>query len=65
MFWPKPFTSVEEILNFSQIDLVPEDVMILDVGETLFVWLGAESNAKERSDAMITAKVIITNWPKR
>ena len=52
---------MEEILNFSQIDLVPEDVMILDVGETLFVWLGAESNAKERSDAMITAKVIITN----
>ncbi len=32
--------------------------MLLDVGELLFVWLGMDSNAKERSDAMATAKVV-------
>jgi hypothetical protein len=37
---------------------VSEDVMLLDVGELLFVWLGMDSNAKERSDAMATAKVV-------
>jgi hypothetical protein len=54
---------VEEILNFSQADLVPEDVMILDVGETLFVWLGGESNPRERSDAMLTAKDYLLSDP--
>ena len=57
------FFSVEEILNFSQVDLVPEDVMLLDVGETLFVWLGGESNQRERSDAMLTARDYLLSDP--
>ena len=35
---------MEEILNFNQADLVTEDVMLMDTGETLFVWLGNDSN---------------------
>ena len=31
---------VEEVLNFTQVDLVTDDVMLLDTGETMFVWLG-------------------------
>lgn len=54
---------MEEILNFSQVDLVPEDVMLLDVGETLFVWLGGESNQRERSEAMLTARDYLLSDP--
>ena len=32
------------MLNFVQQDLVVEDVMLLDVGDALFVWLGIHSN---------------------
>ena len=35
---------MEEVLNFVQQDLVPEYVMLLDVGDALFVWLGIQSN---------------------
>ena len=42
--------SVEEVLNFVQQDLVPDDVMLLDVGDALFVWLGIHSNQQVRND---------------
>ena len=41
---------MEEVLNFVQQDLVPDDVMLLDVGDALFVWLGIHSNQQVRSD---------------
>ncbi len=41
---------VEEILNFNQADLVTEDVMLMDTGETLFVWLGNDSNQVKMND---------------
>jgi len=47
---------VVEIFNFAQVDLVPEDVMILDVGDTIFVWLGRDSNDSERQAAVVSAK---------
>ena len=40
--------SVEEVLNFVQQDLVADDVMLLDVGDALFVWLGIHSNQQVR-----------------
>lgn len=54
---------VEEILNFTQMDLVTEDVMLLDVGETLFVWLGLYSNRSERDSAVVTARDYLLSDP--
>ena len=50
-------------MNFSQIDLVPEDVMLLDTGETLLVWLGHESSKVERSEVLVTAKDYLLSDP--
>lgn len=47
---------LEEVLNFVQQDLVAEDVMLLDVGDSLFVWLGIHSNQQEKSAALESAK---------
>jgi hypothetical protein len=44
------------VLNFAQEDLVSEDVMLLDVGDTLFVWLGLHSNQQEKSAALENAR---------
>merc|ERR1719458_569115 len=43
---------MEEVLNFTQVDLVTDDVMLLDTGETLFVWLGYESSKSERTEVL-------------
>ena len=47
---------VEEILNFGQADLVTEDVMLLDIGDAIFVWLGKDSNETERKACVKSAK---------
>lgn len=39
---------MEEILAFGQRDLIPEDIMMLDVGKSIFLWIGRESNEEER-----------------
>ena len=42
--------SVEEIgEDFTQADLVSDDVMILDGGKTIFVWVGSGSNEDEKN----------------
>lgn len=46
------FLTAEEIINFSQIDLVEDDVMLLDVGHTIFLWYGKDSNKDEREGAI-------------
>ncbi|CAL8087238.1 unnamed protein product [Orchesella dallaii] len=42
----------DEIINFAQIDLVEDDVMLLDVGHTIFLWYGKDSNKQEREGAV-------------
>jgi hypothetical protein len=54
---------VEEVLNFTQADLVTEDVMLLDSGENLFVWLGSNSNKAERDAAVVTARDYLVSDP--
>jgi len=47
---------VEEVVNFTQEDMLDDDVMILDVGTTVYNWIGSGCNAEEKSKAMETAQ---------
>jgi len=39
-------------MNFTQTDLIPEDVMMLDAHDTVFLWFGNNSNKEERDKAV-------------
>lgn len=39
----------EEVFNFSQDDLLNEDVFILDIQSEVYVWIGAEANDEEKA----------------
>lgn len=43
--------SSDEVLHFSQADLLSEDVALLDTGAALFVWLGSGASDNEKSEA--------------
>lgn len=53
----------EEITNFSQTDLVSEDVMMLDAQNTIFVWVGRDSNKEERDKSVQTAMEYLKTDP--
>nr|CAD7569621.1 unnamed protein product [Timema californicum] len=40
--------TVEEIVNFSQSDLVQEDIMLLDARHVIYIWSGKASSKMER-----------------
>ncbi|KAK6125209.1 hypothetical protein DH2020_041053 [Rehmannia glutinosa] len=42
---------VEEIYNFSQDDLLTEDILILDTHAEVFVWVGQSVDSKEKQNA--------------
>ncbi|KAF5274961.1 hypothetical protein FQR65_LT04304 [Abscondita terminalis] len=52
---------VEEIVNFSQSDLMPEEVMLLDSRNSLFMWLGRLSSKKERNTSFNIAEEFLKN----
>lgn len=43
--------NVNEIYDYNQNDLNPNEVMILDAWETVFIWFGSESNKQEREES--------------
>lgn len=45
----------EEIIFFTQKDLVPEDIMILDTNYALYVWIGNLSNREDQRLSIKTA----------
>ncbi|KAI3678039.1 hypothetical protein L6452_37318 [Arctium lappa] len=47
----KGFKSIEEVYNYKQDDLLPEDVMILDTHAEVFVWVGQSVEPKEKQSA--------------
>jgi len=54
---------VEEIMNITQADLVPEDVMMLDVYDAIFLWIGNDSNKEERAMAVPMAMEYLRTDP--
>ncbi|XP_057467993.1 villin-2-like [Actinidia eriantha] len=42
---------VEEVYNFSQDDLLTEDILILDTHAEVFVWVGQSADSKEKQSA--------------
>mmetsp|Transcript_18299 Transcript_18299/g.28528 ORF Transcript_18299/g.28528 Transcript_18299/m.28528 type:complete len:824 (-) Transcript_18299:2149-4620(-) len=55
------FLQVEEILDFAQSDLNDDDVMILDAGVALYLWIGAGANEQEKLKAVETAKEYVAD----
>jgi len=51
----KGYFYVEEVFDFDQEDLIEEDVMLLDTHHEVFVWIGNQSNAEEKKNALETA----------
>uniref|UniRef100_H3CND7 Macrophage-capping protein n=1 Tax=Tetraodon nigroviridis TaxID=99883 RepID=H3CND7_TETNG len=48
---------VEEVPgDFTQSDLATDDVMLLDTGDQIFIWVGNDANAEERKEAPRIAK---------
>ncbi|XP_077932316.1 advillin isoform X1 [Halichoerus grypus] len=54
---------VTEITDFTQDDLNPGDVMLLDTWDQVFLWIGAEANATEKESALATAQEYLHTHP--
>ncbi|XP_036152681.1 advillin isoform X3 [Myotis myotis] len=54
---------VTEITEFTQDDLNPSDVMLLDTWDQVFLWIGAEANAIEKESALATAQEYLHTHP--
>ncbi|XP_062398347.1 gelsolin-like [Sardina pilchardus] len=55
---------IEEVPGeMTQEDLAPDDVMILDTWDEVFVWIGNEANEEEKKEAMKSASQYIETDP--
>ncbi|XP_035112128.1 advillin isoform X2 [Callithrix jacchus] len=54
---------VTEITDFTQDDLNPSDVMLLDTWDQVFLWIGAEANATEKESALTTSQQYLGTHP--
>ena len=55
---------VDEVHNFSQEDLLDDDVMMLDTFTTVYIWIGSQANATEKTAGIEIAKKYITSAAK-
>ncbi|XP_021513936.2 advillin [Meriones unguiculatus] len=55
--------SVTEVTDFTQDDLNPGDVMLLDTWDQVFLWIGAEANATEKEGALSAAQEYLVTHP--
>ena len=55
--WFYELLQVTEILNFSQDDLLTEDMMILDMHGEVFIWIGQCVESKEKQKAFDIGQV--------
>ncbi|KAL4629652.1 adseverin [Arapaima gigas] len=55
---------IEEVPGeFTQDDLAEDDVMLLDVWDQVFVWIGKDANEEERTESVKSAKTYIETDP--
>ncbi|XP_074125920.1 advillin [Sminthopsis crassicaudata] len=54
---------ITEITDFTQDDLNPSDVMLLDTWDQVFLWIGAEANATEKEGAFTSAREYLRTHP--
>ncbi|XP_067138441.1 gelsolin, cytoplasmic-like isoform X3 [Centruroides vittatus] len=54
---------VEEICSFTQEDLAEDDVMVLDSGDEIFVWIGKGASEDEKSQSLKMAEDYIRTDP--
>uniref|UniRef100_A0A673MTJ9 Villin-1 n=1 Tax=Sinocyclocheilus rhinocerous TaxID=307959 RepID=A0A673MTJ9_9TELE len=52
-----------EIANFNQDDLDEDDVMLLDIWDQVYLWIGKGANDKEKHDAVVTAQEYLKSHP--
>uniref|UniRef100_A0A669BVG9 Scinderin n=1 Tax=Oreochromis niloticus TaxID=8128 RepID=A0A669BVG9_ORENI len=57
------FTIEEVPGDFTQEDLAEDDVMLLDVWDQVFVWIGKDANEVERAESLKSAKQYIETDP--
>ena len=55
--WFYELLQVTEIFNFSQDDLLTEDMMILDTHGEVFIWIGQCVESKEKQKAFDIGQV--------
>lgn len=54
---------VTEVTQFTQDDLVEDDVMVLDTWDQIFLWVGNEANVEERKEAVATSQEYLFTHP--
>jgi hypothetical protein len=55
------YFQVEECTDFHQTDLLDDDVFLLDVFTSIFVWVGSKSTENEKAKALELAQKFITD----
>lgn len=58
---PNGVVDLQEIFTFKQDDLVEEDVMILDLGNKVYIWVGKDAEEEEKTASIRKIKVSTTN----
>ena len=51
------------MFNFTKKDLVTDDIMILDSGDEVYVWVGARANDNEKQKSLELAKKYLDKDP--
>ncbi|QQP51483.1 Uncharacterized protein FKW44_012862, partial [Caligus rogercresseyi] len=62
-FHVKGANMVDEIFDFNQRDLIPDDVMLLDAGDCLYVWIGAASSEVEKKSVLQISEDYLASDP--